>query len=156
MIATIIGRVTGVIVDCVVSLFGLMYSWKRWFEGDIIDWHFDEKVHFFVFSRMLSFRSSTVEPQKFSVVNLAFLRFICQWHAHSILLWSVIRKRYVRKQKKRSVNFELGNETEKDVLRRFGESDSPWVVDPQSFGRPDPKSSLNSQENFLPVRMSKR
>ena len=34
-------------------------------------------------------------------------------------------KCYVRKQKKRSVNFELGNETEKDVLRRFVESDSP-------------------------------
>ena len=51
MIAIIIGRVTRVIVDCVLFLFGLMYSWKRWFEGDIIDWHFDEKVHFF---RLLS------------------------------------------------------------------------------------------------------
>ena len=38
---------------------------------------------------------------------------------------SVIGNSKVLKQKKRSVNFELGNETEKDVLRRFVESDSP-------------------------------
>ena len=156
MIAIIIGRVTGVIVDCVLFLFGLMYSWNDGLKVTLLTDISTKKSIFFVFSRMLSFRSSTVEPQKFSVVNLAFLRFICQWHAHSILLWSVIRKCYVRKQKKRSVNFELGNETEKDVLRRFVESDSPWVVDPQLFGRPAPKSSLNSQDNFLLVRMSKR
>ena len=154
MIAIIIGRVTRVIVDCVFSLFGLMYSWKRWFEGDIIDWHFDEKVHFF---RLLS---NVVVSQLYRGATEVLCGELSFFKVHMSVTYaqhtSVIGNSKVLKQKKRSVNFELGNETEKDVLRRFVESDSPWVVDPQSFGRPDPKSSLNSQDNFLPVRMSKR